>query len=158
MKSILSYLVLITFLTAPTSYICGQRKSKKQLKLEEFAKITEIVKEKQFRFVADRAFPMQGRSIDLTTNYGFIDIEGNKSKGDLPYFGRAYSLAYGGDGGINFDNKIQNEAIEINEKKKRINFRFEVAGENDAYRINMDIFYNGKTSVSITSNNRSHIS
>jgi len=160
MKSFISYLVLSTLLIVSVQDSFGQKKSKKERRMEEFVETQKLIDTKQFIFVPDRAFPQGGRSIDLTTNYGFIKIMGEETEANMPFFGRGYSgMPYGGDGGIKFDKtSIKDEKIELNEKKMRISYSFEARGENDTYRINMEIGSNGNASVSVTSNNRSHIS
>jgi len=159
MKSIISYLVLSTLLMVSVQDSFGQKKSKKERRMEQFVETQKLIDTKQFTFVPDRAFPQGGRSIDLTTNYGFIKIMGEETEGDMPFFGRGFTVPYGGDGGIKFDKtSIENEKIELNEKKMRITYSFEAKGENDTFRISMDVSYNGNTSVNVISNNRSHIS
>ncbi|MBK3519057.1 DUF4251 domain-containing protein [Carboxylicivirga marina] len=163
MKAIFGMIVLSALLVLPMENAVGQKKdkkkSKKEKKLEQFAETKKLIDSKDFIFVPDRAFPQGGRSIDLTTNYGFIKIMGSETEGDMPFFGRGYTVPYGGDGGIKFDKtELLNEKIEINEKKMRISYSFEARGENDTFRISMDFSYNGNASVNVISNNRSHIS
>ncbi|TRX64261.1 DUF4251 domain-containing protein [Carboxylicivirga sp. M1479] len=160
MKSLFSILILSSFLLMPNQVaLAKDKKSKKEKRMEQFTETKKLVDSKQFIFVPDRAFPQGGRSIDLTTNYGFVKIMDSETEGDMPFFGRGFSVPYGGGEGIKFDKtSIENEEIEINEKKMRLTYSFEARGDNDTYRISMDISYGGSTSVSVTSNNRSHIS
>ncbi len=159
MKSIFSIIFLSSILLVGTTNAVAQKKSKKERRMEQFTETQKLVDSKQFIFVPDRAFPQGGRSIDLTTNYGFIKIMGEETEGDMPFFGRGYTIPYGGDGGIKFDKTaLKNEQVELNEKKMRISYSFEAKSKDDNYRIQMDIGYNGNTSVSVISNNRSQIS
>ncbi|WP_430815959.1 DUF4251 domain-containing protein [Carboxylicivirga sp. RSCT41] len=158
MKTFISSIILSVLLILPFESTCAQKKNKKEKRMEQFTETKKLVDSKQFVFVPDRAFPQGGRSIDLTTNYGFINILSDETEGDMPFFGRGFTVPYGGDGGIKFDKTaILNEEIELNEKKMRLSYSFEAKSKNDHYRIRMDIGYNGSTSVSVTSNNRSHI-
>lgn len=139
----------------------AQKKNKKERQMEQFAETQKLIDQKEFIFVPDRAFPQGGRSIDLTTNYGFIKIMGEETEADMPFFGRGYSgIGYGGsDSGIKYEKtSIENEKVEINEKKKKVIYSFEAKSKNDTFRITMDISYSGSTSVSVISNNRSSIS
>ncbi len=159
MKTIVSTLILSLVLILSSGNAFAQKKNKKERHMEQFTETQKLIDAKQFIFVPDRAFPQGGRSIDLTTNYGFIKIMGTETNGDLPFFGRGYTVPYGGDGGIKFDKTtIENEKIEINEKKMRILYSFDAKSKDDVYKISMDIGYNGSTSVGVTSNNRSFIS
>ena len=160
MRAIFSIIIVSALMiVSTTDSFAEKKKSKKEKRMEQFAETQKLVDAKQFIFVPDRAFPQGGRSIDLTTNYGFIKVMGTETEGDMPFFGRGFSIPYGGDGGIKFDKtSIENEKIEVNEKKMRLRYSFEAKSKDDTYRINMDISYGGNTSVSVTSNNRSHIS
>ncbi|MCG8582057.1 MAG: DUF4251 domain-containing protein [Bacteroidales bacterium] len=160
MKSLIGFLVLSALLVLPMESMDAQKKkSKKERRMEQFVETKKLVDSKKFIYVPDRAFPQGGRSIDLTTNYGFIKVMDTETEGDMPFFGRGFSVPYGGDAGIKFDKtSILNEKIEVNESKMRISYSFEAKGENDTFRINMDISYSGNASVSVISNNRSSIS
>jgi len=158
MKAIIRTLFVIVVISSISFTLSAQeKKSKKEIKQEKFDETFELINKGDFKFEAKRAFPQGGRSIDLTTNYGFISVKQDAAEGDLPYFGRAYTASYGGDGGIKFDGEMLDKKIEVNEKKHRVILSFEVR-DKDTYKVTMDIGYNGNTSVSITSNNRSHIS
>ena len=79
------------------------------------------------------------------------------AESDMPFFGRAFQASYGsGEGGMKFKGEMLEKKMEINEKKKSIEYTFEVR-DKDYYKIRMSISYGGSTSVGITSNNRSFI-
>lgn len=158
MKAILS-IILLSFMLMATSEASAQKKNKKERQMEQFAETQKLIDSRQFIFVPDRAFPQGGRSIDLTTNYGFIKIMGEETVGDMPFFGRGFTVPYGGDGGIKFDKTaIENEQVQVNEKKLRTIYSFEAKSKDDHYRISIDIGYSGNASVNVTCNNRSPIS
>jgi hypothetical protein len=77
-------------------------------------------------------------------------------KGSMPFFGRAYSGAYGGDGGIEFD--AAPEEFSIESKKDNHIVSVVVKGKNDTYRLILTVTTSGSASLSINSNNRSSIS
>jgi len=160
MRAIISIVILAAVMLISVEDASAQKKkNKKERRTEQFAETQKLIDSKQFIFVPDRAFPQGGRSIDLTTNYGFIKIMESETEGDMPFFGRGFTVPYGGDGGIKFDKtEIVNEEVEINEKKMRVSYSFEAKSKDDNYRIRMDISYGGTASVSVISNNRSHIS
>lgn len=92
-----------------------------------------------FKFEAERAYPQGGGSIDLTTNYGFLKISENKSECDLPFFGRAYRMEYGGDGGMNFEGEIFNEKWTLNDKKMKVTYTFDVK-DKETFTVIMEVF------------------
>ncbi|TLX78393.1 DUF4251 domain-containing protein [Labilibacter sediminis] len=135
------------------------RKEKKKIqKQEQLNEMIELVKDKNIEFVADRAFPSGWRSIDLISNPNYLRLSNDSAKAEMPYFGRAYQSTPGERGGINFDNKVSEKEMEINEKKGRISLSFEVKENNDVFRCQLDIFHSGSASLTVVSNNRQTIS
>ena len=54
-----------------------------------------MIENGRFTIEVDRALPMGGRTVHLTTPYS-LEMRGDSAISYLPYFGRAYSLPYGG--------------------------------------------------------------
>lgn len=157
MKKIhIAYLILcITFIGI---HITIKAESKKDKINKQFELTQELINSKQFRVDLDYAYPSGGQSISLFSNRGTIKVINDTAIGSLPFFGRGYSLPYGGGGGITFDNKILNPDIQTNAKKKNITYKFEVNGENDNYQISILFTASGNCTVYVNSNNRSAIS
>ena len=61
--------------------------------------VREIVDSGRIKIDVDRAVPMAGRSVNLTSPYS-LEIHGDSILSYLPYFGRAYSAPYGGGEGL----------------------------------------------------------
>jgi len=159
MKTKVLFVLVMSVLITTTCF--SQDKTKKELKAErkiEKQKQTEaLVNSKEFLFSARRAMPQGGRSIDLTTNPGFVKFHPDLIKSDMPYFGRVTgSAAYGGrDGGMKFEGKPEGYTVTATKKGYQVNA--EVKGENDTYRLSLSVSSEGSSSLSITSNNRSVI-
>lgn len=153
--SILS--VLLCFLNFSSF---AQEKSKKELKaekeLQQQKEIEALINAKNFVFEAQKATPQGGRLLHLDYNTYFLNFNIEKTTCDLPFFGRAYNIAYGGDGGIKFEGTPEN--IKIEKKKKNYLVRATVKGKDDVYDLLFTIFYNGGASLSVSSNNRGPIS
>lgn len=158
MKSKLCLLVLFCFLVFP---VLAQEKSKKQLKAErELQKQKEIeamIDSKNFVFEAQKAMPQGGRLLNLDYNTYFLKFNETKTTCDLPFFGRAFNVPYGGgDGGIKFEGVPEN--IQIEKKKKSYNVKATVKGKEDVYDLLFSVYFDGGTSLSVNSNNRAFIS
>lgn len=150
------FFALFTFTTA----VEAQEKSKKQLKEEKklvkHKEIDLLVNSKEFVFETTRVMPQSGRLINLTTVY-YVDFLPEWIKGDLPFFGRAFSgTGYGGDEGIKFEGKPTIYTVE--KKKKNYVIKAEVRGERDSYSMTLNVYFEGSATLSIISNNRSPIS
>lgn len=161
MKFILKKTSLLLFLIV-SGLVFSQEKTKKELKKEqaiaEQKKVEELIATKQFQFVANRAFPMGYRSIDLITTPNYISFSPELIKSELPFFGRATGgIPYGGgEGGMEFEGV--SEGFKIEKTKKGHDLKVSVRGKNDTYKIQLTIFNDGGGSLVITSNNRSSIS
>jgi len=69
--------------------------SKQERKEQKERVVREIVDSGRIKIDVDRAVPMAGRSVNLTSPYS-LEIHGDSILSYLPYFGRAYSAPYGG--------------------------------------------------------------
>ena len=124
---------------------------------EQFQEIATMIEDGGFVFEAQLAFPQGGSSVDLTTHTAFMTFSDSTVKARLPFYGRAYQVDYGERGGIRFEGDPQNQEVKKNPGKRKILYTFEVR-DNDLYQVTMDVGYSGDVRVSVTSNNRSHIS
>jgi hypothetical protein len=135
----------------------NRKKAKSEKRAEEFLKTKNLVESRSFIFNAERAFPAGMRSIDLISNPGTIEFKDDQVDADLPFFGRSYTSHYSSNAGMEFKGKIENEKIEINEKKKKILYSFRVS-DKDTFDVVLDITYGGGCSVTINSNGKNAIS
>jgi hypothetical protein len=152
LSSILSFTLITGF---------SQEKSNKEIKedqkIEKQKQIDSLVNSKTFVFIATRAFPQSGESIDLTTNSGFIKFDTLLIKCNMPFFGRAYSgIDYGGDVGMKFEGKPSDYSL--TKTKNNYEIKANVKGTNDYYQLFLTINFNGSGSLAINCNNRSSIS
>lgn len=158
MKTKLSILlVLCCFLNFP---VFAQEKTKKELKaereLQKQKEIEALIDAKKFDFEAQKVIPQGGRFIILDYNTYFLKFNPKKTTCDLPFFGRAFNVPYGGDGGIKFEGIPQD--IKVEKKKNSYTLKTSVRGKDDVYNLMFSIFFDGGTTLSIISNNRASIS
>lgn len=126
----------------------------------EFRKTLELMESDQFRITATYAYSSGGRSIPLAGNEGTLTVRDSVAEGFFPFFGRAYRLPMGEEGGIRFDGRLEKKQITVKEKRKNssIRYKFRVKGFTDVYDISIESFGGGHCTVYIQSNNRSTIS
>lgn len=138
----------------------AQEKTKKELKqereLQKQKEIQALIDAKNFVFDAEKAYPQSGRMINLDYNTYTLKFNADNVVCDLPFFGRAFNVGYGSDGGIKFEGKP--EKIIVENKGKKYTIKTTVSGKNDVYDLLFTIFYDGGTTVNINSNNRASIS
>lgn len=157
MKTKITVLMLFCFFNLT---VFGQEKTKKELKAErELKKQKEtdsLINSKNFVFEAQKAQPLGTRQINLDYNTYFLKFNTTNITCDLPFFGRAYNVAYGGDGGMKFEGVPQD--IQIEKKKNSYNVKATVKGKDDVYSLLFSVFYDGGATLSINSNNKASIS
>lgn len=139
------------------AYSSDKKEKKEKVEIDGFA----LVENKQFVFEAQSMTSQNGVHRSLTTLYD-LTMNGDSASAYLPYVGRAYGGAYGGDGAIEFDGPMQDYKIELREKKKEKNnqmmISFIVKGEKDTYTCNLTVSRSGNSSLNVNSNNRQPIS
>lgn len=140
--------------------VSAQEKTKKELKQERELKkqneIKALIDSQNFVFEAQKATPQGGRLIQLDYNTYFLKFKADSTTCDLPFFGRGYNVGYNSDGGIKFEGKPEN--IRVESKKNNTILKATVRGKSDVYDLLFSIFYNGSTTLSVSSNNRGPIS
>ncbi|MEK7718212.1 MAG: DUF4251 domain-containing protein [Bacteroidota bacterium] len=148
-------LLLIGLLPA-MAQLTDRKAAKEQKKIEREKEIAALVESKRFEFKASRALPTGFRQMDLTTNPNFIRFSPDSIVSEMPFFGRAYSVPYGGEGGLKFEGKP--EVYTIEKGKKFYSVDAKVKSKGDYFTINLSVSFDGGATMSISSNNRSPIS
>jgi hypothetical protein len=160
MKTKISLFMFLITLIVTTTF--SQEKSKKEIKEEEKLQkqiqVEALVNSKDFVFVARYAMPMGSSQVNLSSNPNYVRFSPDLMDGYMPFFGTATSAAIGlgGDNTIKFKDKP--ESFNIQKTKKNFQIDAKVKGENDVYRLSLTVSFEGSTSLSIISNNRSTIS
>lgn len=128
------------------------------LQAQELEDMEKLVESGNFLFIADRAFPSGGSSVDLLNRPNEVEFSGENARGHLAYFGRSHNAAsaYTQDGGgIRFDGEMMKKDIKT--KKKKIMLSFTMKGDRDQYSCFLSISASGSASLSVNSNNQSSI-
>ena len=115
----------------------------------------EIIEHGRFTIEVDRALPMGGRTVHLTTPYS-LEMRGDSAISYLPYFGRAYSLPYGGGDGMRFEESITDYQSTF-DKKGTARIKFVARTKEDTFRFDVQVFSNGSAIISVTPTNRQNI-
>ena len=118
--------------------------------------VGQALADRHYVIEVDRAYP-QGRMgmRDLSTGYGLM-VKGDSVFSRLPFFGRAYSVPYGGGMGLTFKAPIVAYYEEV--KKKGEHFiQFETKNPEDYYVFVVRAYTNGSVAVSVTPRQRSNM-
>jgi hypothetical protein len=152
-----NYFVLLGLVLAVLLSGCSASKGlTTEEKIAGEATLREAIENRTFTVEVDRAMPMSGSSRMLTSLYS-LEINGDEVKSHLPYFGRAYSVPYGGGDGLIFESTVTDYQSTFDKKGKAvIEFNTKSKEDNCVFRIH--IFANGSSSVNVSSTNRQSIS
>jgi hypothetical protein len=128
----------------------------KEEKVENEAKLREAIENRTFIVEVDRALPSSGSARTLTSPYS-LTINGDEVKSHLPFFGRAYSVPYGGGDGLIFESSITDYQLTF-DKKGMATIVFKTKTKEDQFTYLIHIFTNGSSTIQVSSNNRQPIS
>lgn len=120
------------------------------------ATVQELVNSKNFVFKVQTVSPMTGGARQITSDYD-VRLLGDSLVSYLPYFGRAYSAAYGEGGGFNFTSTSFEYKTKAR-KKGGWEISVEPKDTRDVRQMSFTISENGYASLLVTSNNRQPIS
>ncbi len=130
----------------------GNKKEKKEQKEQQ---IRELLDSGNFTIDVERAIPTSGRAVNLTSPYS-LELKNDTAISHLPYFGRAYSVPYGGGDGLRFTTGITDYSISYN-KKGTAQIKFKARTDEDNFTFNVQVFSNGSTTINVTPVNRQSI-
>ena len=98
---------------------------------------------------------IENRDLHLSTLYS-LEVKGDTIVSYLPYFGRAYSVPYGGGKALNFTGIMSYYDFRQGRKDQTL-IEIGVENDEDTYVYSLSIFDNGNTSIDVRSRNREQI-
>lgn len=149
-KVLLLLLALLPGMGTPLS--AQSRKEKKEQKKEA---VVRSIRSGHYKIDVQTALPKSGPSVPLSARFS-LEIRNDSVLSDLPYFGRAYSIPYGGGDGLQFSAPVQGYTVEI-DKKGTADIRFMVRNSEDQYEFSTKIYSNGSTSIQVNMQRRQSI-
>ena len=153
MKNFKLLLICLAVLCAGSQVLYAQ--SKKEKAEKKAGAVKELINSRHYTVDVLRAYPMGGESVNLTSPYS-LEIRGDSLISYLPYFGRAYSIPYGGGKALNFDAPISDYSLVYPKKRKAI-IKFTTMTNEDIYSYTINIYMNGNTDIIVNSQNRQSI-
>ena len=113
MKKFLSMAVLILL----AGSLCAQAQTKAERKAKEAEIVKTRLENRDYTIEISTVLPMSGRSIQVSPDFT-LTVKGDSIRSVLPYFGRAYTIPYGGGNGLRFEAITKDYKQEYNKKKK----------------------------------------
>ena len=129
MKAIRIILSLLLITAMGISTLSAQtKKERKELKKQV---VEKLVTSGKYKIDVNRALPARGRSITRTSPYS-VEIRNDSVISYLPYYGRAYSIPYGGGEGLNFKAPITDYQLD-RDKKGTAKIKFSARSREDKF-------------------------
>jgi len=156
-KFFVAFIMMLVFETG-----FAQETSKKALreqrKTEKQQLIESLINSNDFVFEALQVLPQRGKMIILTGSSYTLKFHNDTIESYLPFFGRAYSVDYGGDGGIKFKGKPDDYKVVTQKAGKGWEINASVKAPKDYYKLYLSVSPDGGATLVIDSNQRSSIS
>lgn len=129
-----------------------ERSAKKEI---EKKMVRENIEKQEYTLDIINVQPLSGRNIHISQEY-YLRIKSDSVYSYLPYFGRAYSVPYGGGEGLVFNAEMKNYHVDFN-KKGETKITFHAATSEGTYRFQIEIFTNGNCGIFVQPNNKQGI-
>lgn len=153
-KLIIISAIAVSLMSCATSKMTPADKA--AAKAEQSRKVNELIDKRDFTIDVDYVYPKRAPAHPLS--YGFsLEVHGDSIISYLPYFGRAYSIPYGGGKGLNFSARMSDCQV-YRGKKDLTRMDIAVTNEEDTYIYKVEIYDNGSASIDVTARERESIS
>ena len=134
---------------------CATSEEKAAQMAQLSANVTNALNNRDYKIAVDRMYPMRMPARHLSTLYS-LEVKGDTIVSYLPYFGRAYSVPYGGGKALNFTGIMSYYDFRQGRKDQTL-IEIGVENDEDTYVYSLSIFDNGNTSIDVRSRNREQI-
>lgn len=148
---------IIIFMTAVMISSCSSVSKSVRAERTDVAKreVKTNIDNKRFTIDVNMAHPSGGKSVVLSSSYD-VRIATDSVYCHLPYFGRAYSLPYGGGEGLIFKGPTTDYMVEQG-RGNSTNLSFNIRTSEDSYHFMMNIFSGGSSVITVQPNNKQAI-
>jgi hypothetical protein len=158
MKAFIIFCVLIMSSISLFPQGLSKKEIRRQADSTAFKNLTEWIGSRNFVFTATQVIPQSSPSRMLTTQEYTVVVKEDSVFCDLPFFGRAFSIAPGETGGFHFAEPIADYTIEVNMRRHKIEMNLKTKTRSDYFNLHFTIYSKKSASLSVISNNRSGIS
>jgi len=157
MKTKTGIIALITVAIVLSACSASSSTTKKEKAAAEFEQTATLIESGSYQFTVRSATASGGKTIQITSPYTLSAKEGTY-EAHLPYYGRAYSAAYGGSGGVEFNGVPEDLTITRKDNKNSISVAFTINTGSERYTVNLEVGASGYGNLVINSQNRQTIS
>ena len=150
MKKIFLF-ILMSFAAIPAF-----SQTRAERKAAEAEAVMRMISDTTYTINVTSALPMGWKTVHLSTYYS-LEVAKDTVISCLPYFGRAYSIPYGGGEGLMFEAEIEGYVCRHG-RRDTVEVEFSAQTREDRFEFRISLFPNGNANISVTSTNRQPIS
>ena len=154
MKTKKQILMLLLAMLAGIPTLSAQTKKEKKEQKKEA--VRQLIVSENYKIDVNTAMPMRGRNITLSSPYS-LEIRNDSVFSYLPYYGRAYSVPYGGGSGLIFNAPLKEYTMDLDKKGNAV-IKFSARSSEDFFEFSAKVFSNGTASIDVIMQNRQSIS
>lgn len=143
----------ILLLSIGAGMVCAQ--SKKERRKQKELRVKELIESENYKIDVTTAYPRRGRMVPLTSLYS-LEMRNDSVFSQLPYFGRAYSIPYGGGSGLMFKAPIEKYQMIYN-KRGVAKAELTARSKEDKIKFYFTIYPDGSSNIDATMQQRESI-
>lgn len=146
---------LIIWIAALLLAACATSEEQMARRAEKAKQVAAALADRHYSIGVRMMHPMRGRSVQVSYGYE-LKVKGDTLVSYLPYFGRAYSVPYGGGKGLHFTERISEYR---SSKTRRESTLVEIltVNDEDSYFFTLEIFDNGNASFDVQMKQRDRV-
>lgn len=148
MKRISLIVMVWTLALAATGCSASRSTVMSEADLVTAGQIDKMLTERLYKVDFDRAYPMSAPTLPLNYPY-FVSVIGNRVESFLPYFGRAFTIPYGGGEGLRFEAPISDYRERVRKNGSR-EISFRARTNEDRYDFTLTVFPLGQCDLNIS--------
>ena len=157
-RKIFAAFIMLSVFATGFAQETSKKALREQKKTEKQQQIEALINSNEFVFEATQVFPQSGKMITLTGSSYTLKFHNDTIESYLPFYGRAYSVDYDGDGGIKFKGKPDEYKVVTQKEGKGYDINATIKGQKDYYKLYLSVSTNGSATLVVNSNQRSSIS
>jgi hypothetical protein len=150
------FFILTLFLVLVMFGSCASSEERAAQKADYARKVKVSLDQRVFKISVNRMIPMSGSSRSVSYGYS-VEVKNDSLFSNLPYFGKAYQVPYGGGKGLTFNAPISHYQ-ESQKKNGARQIDIEVKNDEDTYSYQMTVYDNGSSSINVQGRQREGIS
>lgn len=117
MKTNQRIIIILMFMMMP-AYPTFNAQNKREIKEQREQAIKEQIIAEKYKISVNTAYPRRGRTVHLSSPYS-VEIRNDSVISYLPFYGRAYSIPYGGGEGLIFQAPLDEYEMEMIKKEQQ---------------------------------------